>query len=105
MFRRSLAGVALAIGLGTASLSHALSLGELDLESALNQPLEARIALKDVGSLGEEQITVKLASLEDFERTGVDYNYQLSQLDFSVSVDGKGDGQVRVYSREPIVEP
>lgn len=105
MFRRSLAGVALAIGLGTASLSHALSLGELRLDSALNQPLEARIALKDVGSLSKDQITVKLASLDDFERTGVDYNYLLSRLDFSVSVDGKGDGVVRVYSREPIVEP
>ncbi len=105
MFRRSLAGVALFIGLGTASLSHALSLGELSLNSALNEPFQAQIPLKDAASLSEEQITVKIASVDDFEKSGVDYNYLLSNLIFKVTVTGKGDGIVQVSSREPIVEP
>lgn len=105
MFKRSLAGVALVIGLGTASLSHALSLGELRLNSALNQPFGAEIPLKDAGNLSEEQITIKLASVDDFEKAGVDYSYLLSNLVFSVSVSGNGKGLVQVTSREPIVEP
>ena len=67
MLKRSLAGVALIVGLGATSLSHALSMGELRLNSALNQPLEARITLRDTGNLSSDQITVKLASAEDFE--------------------------------------
>lgn len=105
MFKRSLAGVALLIGLGTASLSHALSLGELRLNSALNQPFEAEIPLKDAGSLSSEQITIKLASMDDFENAGVDYSYLLSNLVFTVSVSGNGSGVVQIKSRDPIVEP
>ncbi|HCS26680.1 MAG TPA: hypothetical protein DIW43_04460 [Spongiibacteraceae bacterium] len=105
MFKRSLAGVALVIGLGTASLSHALSLGDLRLNSALNQPFQAEIPLRDAGSLSNEQVTIKLASVDDFEKAGVDYSYLLSNLVFTVSLDGNGDGVVTVKSRDPIVEP
>ncbi len=105
MFKRSLTGLALVIGLGTASWSHALSLGELRLNSALNQPFQAEIPLSDASSLSSEQISVKLASVEDFEKAGVDYNYQLGNLNFSVSVAGDGKGVILVKSREPIVEP
>ena len=105
MFKRSLAGVALVIGLGTASWSHALSLGELSLSSSLNQPFQAEIPLKDAGSLNTEQITIKLASADDFEKAGVDYNYLLTNLAFTVTLSGNGQGVVRVKSREPIVEP
>jgi pilus assembly protein FimV len=105
MFKRSLAGVVLFIGLGIASLSHALSLGELRLNSSLNQPFEAEVSLKDAGSLSNEQITIQLASVDDFEKAGVDYNYQLSNLIFTVSLSGNSEGTVRLTSREPIVEP
>ncbi len=105
MLKRSLAGVALIVGLGASSLSQALSLGDLRLNSALNQPLEARITLRDTGNLSSEQITVKLASLEDFEKSGVDFNYLLSKLQFEVKVGDDGKGVVVIKSREPIVEP
>ena len=105
MLKRSLAGVALIVGLGATSLSHALSMGELRLNSALNQPLEARITLRDTGNLSSDQITVKLASAEDFEKSGVDFNYLLSKLQFEVNVGQDGTGLVVIKSREPIVEP
>ncbi|MBB3046250.1 pilus assembly protein FimV [Litorivivens lipolytica] len=105
MLKRSLAGAALIVGLGATSWSHALSMGDLRLNSALNQPLEARIVLRDTGNLSDDQITVKLASVEDFEKSGVDYSYLLSKLQFEVTVDGDGNGVVLIKSREPIVEP
>ena len=58
MFTRSLAGAVLVVGLGATSLAQALSLGELRLNSSLNQPLDARINLRDTGNLSGEQITV-----------------------------------------------
>lgn len=105
MFTRSLAGAVLVVGLGATSLSQALSLGELRLNSSLNQPLDARINLRDTGNLSGEQITVKLASAEDFDKAGVDYSYLLSKLSFSVEIDQQGNGIVKVHSSDPIVEP
>lgn len=105
MFNRSLAGVVLVVGLGATSLSQALSLGDMRLNSALNQPLDARIKLRDTGNLSSEQITVKLASVEDFEKAGVDFNYLLSKLNFVVEIDQNGNGVVKVISSDPIVEP
>ena len=50
----------------------ALGLGELTLESFLNEPLRAKVDLLDVGGLHEDQIRIRLATREDFDRLGVD---------------------------------
>ena len=51
---------------------YALGLGELTLNSALNQPLKAEIDLLDTGEYSEDQIRAALATYEEFARAGVD---------------------------------
>ncbi|SHE90075.1 pilus assembly protein FimV [Microbulbifer donghaiensis] len=99
--------LALAVGLvsalgGNAAL--ALGLGEIKLNSTLNQPLNAEINLLQTRGLGDNEIKVRLASPEDFERAGVDRSYLLTELRFEVDYSGP-QPVVRVSSREPIREP
>ncbi|SDZ90379.1 FimV/HubP family polar landmark protein [Microbulbifer marinus] len=99
--------LALAVGLvsalgGNAAL--ALGLGEIKLNSTLNQPLNAEINLLQTRGLGDNEIKVRLASPEDFERAGVDRSYLLTELRFEVDYSG-AQPVIRVSSREPIREP
>jgi len=90
----------LAGGLSASSQLLALGLGELELKSALNQPLSAEIALLDSAGLSQWEIKPALATAADFERAGVDRLYFLTKLDFKVV-----DGRIVVSSREPVNEP
>ncbi|MCW8127051.1 FimV/HubP family polar landmark protein [Microbulbifer halophilus] len=99
--------LALAVGLvsalgGNAAL--ALGLGEIKLNSTLNQPLDAEIGLLQTRGLGDGEIKVRLASPEDFERAGIDRSYMLTELRFDVDYSG-AEPVVRVSSRVPIREP
>ena len=82
----------------------ALGLGELDLESALNERFKADIEMFDTAALESSEIRVSLASTEDFERIGVERFFFLTTLKFDIqSVRGKP--VIRVSSTQPISEP
>lgn len=99
--------LALAVGLVSALGGNgalALGLGEIKLNSTLNQPLNAEIKLLQTRGLGDNEIKVRLASSDDFERAGVDRAYLLDELQFSVDYSS-GEPVVRISSRTPIREP
>lgn len=54
------------------ALAPALGLGEITLHSALNQPLRADIALVDAAGLEEGDLSVNLATADEFSRAGVE---------------------------------
>src|SRR5690554_1761775 len=79
--------------LGVASLAAlhsgyglALGLGDLHLQSALNQPLAATIELRDVAGIGPGDIRASLASAEAFERAGIERPFFLTDLRFVPTV-------------------
>ena len=81
-----------------------LGLGEIEVNSALNQKLNADIELLSVTDEDTENIIVKLASRKEFARAGIDRPYLLSDLRFKpVVVDGVP--HIRVSSGRPIREP
>lgn len=82
----------------------ALGLGEISLHSALNQPLDAEIELLQIGDLGVDEVRVRLAAAEEFERAGVDRFFFLNDLRFT-PVLGGGRGLIRVSSSKPVREP
>ena len=94
--------VAGALGPGYVS---ALGLGEVRLNSALNQPLDANIELLQVRDLTRNEILPNLASRADFLRAGVDRPYGLSGLKFKTEIRPNGTGYIRVTSTRPIQEP
>ena len=100
--------LALAVGLASAlgaDLASALGLGELKLNSALNQPLDAEIELLNIKDLSKDEILVNLAALEEFQRAGVDRLYFLTGLKFTIDLGSTSGPVVRVTTRNPVNEP
>lgn len=85
--------------------SWGLGLGEIELNSALNQDFSATIELFDASGLEPGEIIVSLGSSEDFDRVGVERFFFLTSLSFEVSYDKDGEAQVLVTSSRPITEP
>ncbi|MCQ4319117.1 hypothetical protein [Stutzerimonas stutzeri] len=82
----------------------ALGMGDITLNSALNQPLSAEIDLLDVGDLAVGDIRVVLASHADFARVGVERLAFLQDLHFTPVIDGNRS-RIRVATNKPVREP
>ncbi|MCW8193255.1 hypothetical protein F6455_00455 [Proteobacteria bacterium 005FR1] len=93
------------VGALCSTWAHSLGLGEIKLNSSLNQPLDAEIKLLQVRNLTEEDILVTLAKAEDFQRFGVDRIFFLQNLKFDVQLDNPAGPLVRVTTDEPVREP
>lgn len=84
----------------------ALGLGEVRLESALNEPLRAEIEL--LGATPDElvNLSVGMASGETFDRYGLDRPFFLQDMTFEIVRSGQADGNyIRVRSASPMTEP
>jgi len=87
-----------------AANAKALGLGDITLESALNQPLRANIPVLQLGDVRAEQISVQLASESDFARFSIDREAFLGSLRFAVQ--GQGGGTVvQVSTLDAVREP
>ena len=98
----------LACGFASFALSNiasALGLGEVKLNSTLNEPLNAEVKLVDIRDLSSDQILVALASPADFERNGVDRLYFYTELKFEVVLNNPGGPIVKITTRNPVREP
>lgn len=104
MVRKLVVAVA-AAGLLSSGVANALGLGEITLNSALNQPLDAEIELIQVRDLGSSEILPNLATNEDFNRAGVERIFFLSNLKFQTVVKKNGRSYIKVTSRRPVSEP
>jgi pilus assembly protein FimV len=81
-----------------------LGLGEIEVNTALNQELNAEIELLSAAPEDVETLIVKLASREEFIRAGIDRPYMLNSLRFSAEM--RGDTPfIKVTSDKPIREP
>lgn len=86
------------------ALAPALGLGEITLHSALNQPLRADIALVDAAGLEEGELSVSLATADEFSRAGVERVFFLNDLKFTPILRGNRN-LIRVSSNKPVNEP
>src|SRR5450631_2040675 len=87
------------------SLSWALGLGEIHLNSSLNEPMSAEI---DLIAAGPEELSVLRATLagkDAFTRYGIDRPPFLSTLTFKVAKSKDGRDVLLVRSTESIPEP
>ena len=83
----------------------ALGLGDIEVKSTLNEPLQARIELSSLQEGDLDSMQVQLASARQFKRAGIQRPFQLSKLKFAAVEDGSGLGHINVTTRQPIVEP
>jgi pilus assembly protein FimV len=86
--------------------SFALGLGEIDVSSFLNQPLNAEIEVISARPGEIDDLLVSLASRDSFARAGLSRPDNLSELRFAVRKSEEGDeATILVTTRGAIKEP
>lgn len=102
--RKLAVALALVGGLGS-GVANALGLGEVELQSYLNEPLDADIALRNTGGVGPNEVYVNLAPPAVFERVGINRDFFLTNLQFEVTTAPNGQLVINVTTRQPVREP
>src|ERR1700674_4904725 len=95
----------LMMALSLPGAAHALGLGEIHVNSALNEPLAADIDI--VGATAEElsSLTASIANKDTFLRFGAERPAFLASATFKVSHDVKGRPVLVIRSTESFTEP
>jgi pilus assembly protein FimV len=93
------------VWIGLPATSQAIGLGDIKVQSALNEPLVAQIDI--VGASPEElsSLSAAVANLDTFLRYGADRPAFLTSASFRVSHDAAGRPVLLVKSREAFTEP
>lgn len=86
-------------------LASALGVGNYELHSYLNQPLNMDISLSGAEDLAPEDIIVNLASQQEFDNAGVNRAAMLADLKFKIELKGNGTGEIHISTDEPVSEP
>lgn len=81
----------------------AVALGEIEVDSALNQRFSAVIPLSSLGADEAESLQVRMASTEEFARAGIEWSAYLGTLKFELA--GKGAPVIKVSSAQIAREP
>ncbi|WP_432694914.1 FimV/HubP family polar landmark protein [Marinobacterium sp. YM272] len=104
MLRKLALSLAVA-GALSATQANALGLGTIQVNSALNEPLNAEIKLLQVRDLSPLQIQPRMADIDEFSLAGISKSRFLSDVKFDVQVLPNGTGVIRLNSSTPIKEP
>ncbi len=87
------------------AVGHALGLGNIAMNSALNQPLNAEIELLSVQKGDLANLVVQLGSEEDFQRVGADRVFFLTKIKFEVVRRKNGTVYVQLTTTQTVAEP
>lgn len=104
MLRKLAIAIAASGAMMSASTTYALGMGDIELDSALNQPLDARIKLLKASELEDWEIKPNLASRDEFEKSGVERVFFLNSFRFEVERTDSGVF-VNITSEQPVIEP
>ena len=104
MYRKSALTAALLL-ISASSQLHALGLGEIDMQSALNQPMEAVIELTSAAGADLSKVNVTLASQAAHQRIGLSRSRILNDFAFNLEKDRHGNAVIRISSHGAVHEP
>jgi len=102
--KRAVRRALLLSALAAPSALFALGLGEIRLNSALNQPFDAEIELVSATTEDLSALRAALAPSDTFQRYGLDKPAFLSDFTFRVARSG-GRDVLRITSPRPVTEP
>lgn len=93
------------LGLLVSGSLWAVGLGDISVQSKMNEPFKARIALSDVGDLSDTQLRAVLASEAEFAKLKLVRDWRYTQLHFQVDLQNPADPAIVVSSDTAIKEP
>ena len=105
LIRRTYRLLAASIAFTFSHSALAIGVGDIVVNSYVNEPLSADIAILDPKDLSESEVIASLASLADFDRLGIERHYSLGALVFETDMQGAGSSVIRVTTADPIREP
>jgi len=85
--------------------AQALTIGEIELDSALNQPFSAGVSLNASSAEELDTLQVSLASQQAFEDYGLDRPAFLRDIRFQVVRKSPTVAELRMEGTQPIIEP
>ena len=100
-----LRNLVLAAALAQAGLVHGMGLGELELQSYLGNPLQADLRIVGPGQFDQDDIRVRIARPEVYERFGARFEAFHNQIDFTVQPSPGGSIRVQANSKGRVQEP
>lgn len=96
--------LAICMAMAIPTASNALSLGEIESKSSLNQPFQGKINLLSTSVAEAKSLRVRVASPDVFNRVGIDRPAFLNNIRFRTTVQN-GRPVILVSSNQPINEP
>lgn len=84
---------------------HALGLGDITLESGLNQPLRASIKLMSTEGMRPSEVVATLAGDNEFRRAGIERFFFLNSIRFQTVRSPSGGLEIQLRTRTSIKEP
>lgn len=104
--RAAVRAAVVAYGAAASLPTLALGLGEIEMQSFLNEPLRAQVELLDTRQLTVDDIRIRLAGVDDFDRLGVERSYFLTSIQFTIEVDeASGRGVIKLSTDDAVLEP
>jgi pilus assembly protein FimV len=83
----------------------AQTLGDIELNSRLNQPLDARISVMPDNAGELDDASIGLASDADFEKAGIKHRVALDLIKFKLVKGTDGRQTIELTTQEPVKEP
>ena len=102
---RNLTKTIAAVSLLAPASAYPLGIGDIKLHSALNQNLDAEIALLVSAGENVSGLNIRLAPPEKFDEAGVPWSYFLSKIKFTSVVRSDGSTVIKLSSKEALREP
>lgn len=94
------------LAIGCSQTLYGLGLGGITVESALNEPLEAKIELLNVDDLTEQDLIIAIGSPEDYQIAGVEREYFHTSMVLEPRIAGTaGSPYISVATSAPVREP
>lgn len=95
----------IAAGLLLSCSVHAVGMGNINVTSALGEPLKAEIELVSVGKADKGNLAARMASPEVFKGAGIDYPASLPKLKFQLATRANGDYYIKLSTAQPVNDP
>ena len=83
----------------------AISMGGINVSTALGEPLNAEIQLVAAGKFDKNKMSAHLASPEAFKVAGLDYPGTLPKLKFEIEEHANGEPYIKLTSTQEVNEP
>jgi FimV-like protein len=87
------------------SISFALGLGELKLNSHLNEPLDAQIGLVDIKGIEPSDIITSIADSPAFIKAGLEPSGWLNHIQFQITTLKNGKHVIQLSTKQPVKDP